>query len=265
MFRITAIRHAWPEKAGFILDRPFGHPQYTFLHFFGSVELLLDGRTVTVPPHTCLLYRPGTPQLFRSRGVLVHDWLHIEGNPEPLLRRYGIPANTLLYPVGAEFITDVVREMETEFSAQREGGDRLLSLKTEELFLKLSRACHGTTDVHLDTPTEERLQELRREVFLSLRHPWTVGEMAARINLSQSRFFSVYRAFYGSSPTDDLIRARIDAAKNELAFGPHAVARIAEDLGYNNVTHFIRQFKAITGTSPLRYRKRETAGPSSES
>ena len=84
---------------------------------------------------------------------------------------------------------------------------------------------------------------------------WTVAEMAARMNLSQSRFFSVYRSFYGNSPTDDLIRARIDAAKNALAFTDQPVARIAENLGYNNLTHFIRQFKALTGVSPSVYRK----------
>ena len=51
------------------------------------------------------------------------------------------------------------------------------------------------------------------------------------------------------------IRARIDAAKNALAFTDQPVARIAENLGYNNLTHFIRQFKALTGVSPSVYRK----------
>ena len=36
---ISSLRHAWPEKAGFTIVRKNGHPLYTFLHFYGSVEL----------------------------------------------------------------------------------------------------------------------------------------------------------------------------------------------------------------------------------
>ena len=40
MFKTESIRHAWPEKAGFAINRPKGHWQYTFLHF-GSYNLLV--------------------------------------------------------------------------------------------------------------------------------------------------------------------------------------------------------------------------------
>jgi len=36
---ITRLRHAYPEKAGFLIDRKEGYPEYTFLHFYNSVEL----------------------------------------------------------------------------------------------------------------------------------------------------------------------------------------------------------------------------------
>ena len=255
MLTVTAIRHAWPESAGFTIDRKNGHPDYTFLHFFGGIEIDVGGERITAPHHTCILYRPGTPQNFHSRQDLIHDWIHLSGDVEPLLARLNLPTDTLLHPQLTDFITDLIREMESEFFSQKSGKTELLCLKTEELLIKLSRACHGEYGAPVDTTTEERLRKLRGEVFLSLRHPWTVAEMAARMNLSQSRFFSVYRSFYGNSPTDDLIRARIDAAKNALAFTDQPVARIAENLGYNNLTHFIRQFKALTGVSPSVYRK----------
>ena len=76
MFKTESIRHAWPEKAGFAINRPKGHWQYTFLHFFNSVEILAEGKLTKAPPHACILYRPGTPQYFISRQPLTHDWIH---------------------------------------------------------------------------------------------------------------------------------------------------------------------------------------------
>lgn len=257
MLKITAIRHAWPEHAGFTLDRKNGHPDYSFVHFSNGAEIRLNGELVTVPHHACILYRPGTPQYIHSRYGLIHDWFHFNGD-ETLPEQFGIPTDTLFYPLRSDFITDIIREMESEFLAERSGRDELLSLKTAELFIKLSRAVSGESTAVVDTSTSERLRKLRGEIFLSLDHPWSVAEMASRVGLSESRFYSVYRSVYGNSPMDDLIRARIDAAKNALSFSNQPVYAIAESLGYNNPTHFIRQFRSFTGISPAKYRKEET-------
>lgn len=258
MLKITAIRHAWPEHAGFCIDRKNGRPDYSFIHFTNGATIRLNDQFITVPHHTCILYRPGTPQYIHSRQPLIHDWLHFIGDPMPLLDGMGLPLDTMLHPLRSDFITDIMQEMESEFFAQKTQRDELLSLKISELFVKLSRAVSGESAAAVDTSTSERLRKLRGEIFLSLGHPWSVGEMASSVGLSESRFYSVYRSVYGSSPMDDLIRARIDAAKNALLFSSQPVSAIAESLGYNNLTHFIRQFRSFTGTSPSRYRKERT-------
>ena len=52
---------------------------------------------------------------------------------------------------------------------------------------------------------------------------------------------------------NDLIQARIDAAKSALVGSDISVARLAERLGYANVTHFSRQYRQKTGVSPRAY------------
>ena len=42
---ISRIRHAWPEKKGFNLYRRNGMDEYTFLHFWKPVYMLVDGET----------------------------------------------------------------------------------------------------------------------------------------------------------------------------------------------------------------------------
>jgi len=255
MLYFAAIRHLWPEKAGFRLHREQGIGEYVFVHFLNEVEILVDGSFVTAPPHSCILYAPNTPQYLFSRETLIHNWFHFSGNPTPILQSAGLCPNSLIIPVRDDFITDIIQEMENEFFLKKKGFKSLLTAKFTELMLKLSRAADGDYSQTVDESTAERLRKLRSEVFLSLNHSWTVEQMAARVGLSQSRFHSVYRSMYGKSPMEDLIRGRIDSAKNALMFTTQPVSFIAESLGYNNVSHFIRQFRTVTGTSPLRYRK----------
>lgn len=252
---LTGIRHSWPEKAGFCLNRKYGHADYSFVHFITGVTISLNGITVDIPEHTCLIYRPGTPQFFKSTGPLLHDWFHISDVSEAFFEHMNLPLDTPLYPRHSSFITAIVQEMENEYFARKTCFEELISLKLTELFIKLSRACFDEPSLSVDMPTSERLRKLRSEVLSSLHYPWTVAEMAARIPLSESRFYSVYRAFYGTSPVDDLIHARIDSAKNALLFTDQSISTIAESLGYNNVSHFIRQFHGTVGLSPTQYRK----------
>lgn len=55
MLKITSVRHSYPENAGFYIDRKKGHGDFTFLHFYNSVEILLEGNLVKTEPHSNIL------------------------------------------------------------------------------------------------------------------------------------------------------------------------------------------------------------------
>lgn len=48
---------------------------------------------------------------------------------------------------------------------------------------------------------------------------------------------------------------RIKEARALLINTAFKVAKIAENVGFDNMTHFGRVFKEITGLSPLKYRQ----------
>lgn len=257
MVNVTQLRHAWPEKAGFTLDRPRGYPEYTFLHFFNSVEALVDGKMVQTRPHACILYDIGTPQKIISQQNLTHDWIHFSGDLDSHFLQYGLAYNRLYYPANPEQITELIQEMEFERYSSKDFSGQMIQVKTDELFIKLSRACSDAYVTTVDPDTNERFRHLRGEMFSNLREHWNVEKMAGRVGLSKSRFYTIYKNIYGNSPMDDLIRARIDSAKNALQFSSTSISEIAENLGYNNLTHFMRQFKGMTGMTPDQYRKSE--------
>lgn len=255
--QIHSIRHNWPEKAGFLISRPQGHPLYTFLHFLQPIRILVDGCVVSAKPGACIFYTPGTPQWFHSEGNIVHNWAHISCDLTAKLEQYQIPRNTLLYPRDCAFISDLFRLLELEHFSENLHREALMEHLTEEFLLRFSRSLSSS---QLPPPSNYRekaqLRNIRQQILSSPEKKWTVSQMAEQLNLSPSRFHAVYKGHFGTSPMHDLIDARIARAKTLLLTNRELdMAQLAEQLGYNDQYHFIRQFKAHTGQSPGAYRR----------
>ena len=235
MIELSQLRHAYPERTLYI-DRQHGHPEYTFLHFFTSMKLTYNGKSIITEPHSVIIFRPGTPQHFESDTPMIHDWIHFHGDMEPILQNISLELDTLYYPSQTEFITDLTRELETEFYNARANRDALIQLKFQELFIKLDRAVSGESEPVFDTEITEKFRRLRGKMFISLQEKWSVERMAAEVGFSKSR---------------------VNSARNMLLSTSKKIEDISYLLGYENTTHFIRQFKKWTGYSPAAYRKRE--------
>lgn len=259
MIEISLARHAYPENAGFIIDRQYGHSEYTFLHFYNSVEILKNGELIKTQPHAVILYRPRTPQYYISKEPLLHDWFHFSGDIDELGICEFMP-DEIYYPANCDFISKTVAELESEFFGNRKNSEVLSDLKVRELFVKLDRFITEKENDFINTETIEKFRYLRGEIFSSLDGDWSVSNMAKRINLSESRFFTLYKRIFGTTPTADLINAKINSAKNMLLFHNERIEDIAACLGYENTTHFIRQFKKSVGTTPSGYRKKHRNG-----
>ncbi len=254
MIKISTIRHMYPENAGFFIDRKEGHRNWSFLHFHQSVEIFLDGKTVVTEPHSVILYRPGTPQYFFSRENLIHDWFHFkdESGEIPI---QALQPDTIYYPSCHNLIPKMVAELETEFFAANFASEILIDAKIKEFLIRLERDLFAKESISkINDETLEKFRFLRGELFSNLEKRVSVEEMAREVNLSPSRFFALYKSIFGTSPTADLIHARIRSAKNKLIYTNDRIEDIAAALGYDNTTHFIRQFKSRTGKTPSEYR-----------
>lgn len=256
MIELTSVRYAYPENHGLHIDRKTGLQEYTFLHFYDTVQLEYQGRWIETAPHAVIVYDRLVPQHFKTDRMLTHDWFHFRGDLSEILADSGLELNKLYYPARYDDISRCVLEIEEEFYGGRPGHDRMARLKTEELFILLGRAVHAEAETAVDQKTIEKLRHLRGRVFSSLGENWSVIRMAEQISFSESRFYSIYKEVFGITPLADLIKARVNSAENMLLFGQKSVAEIASELGYQNTTHFIRQFKKFTGLSPALYRKR---------
>ena len=112
----------------------------------------------------------------------------------------------------------------------------------------------GTEGFVVDYQTETEFNNLRTMVFSNLEREWSISNMAEIVNLSESRFYVLYKAVFKTTPNQDLIMARIDYAKRLLSQNRTiAILDVAQKCGYANEFHFIRIFKKNVGVTPKKY------------
>lgn len=253
MFQIITARSAVSAKNNESIYLSTGSAAYTLFHFYSTVNLSVNGETITAKPHACMLYAPNTPQYFAATTTLVYDELHFVTSGTPLsdITR----ANAVYYPPEHLRVSGLVKEIGEELITESPYRTEIMSLKVEELLILLSRAANSEGESTVNHKLRQKLTDVRTFVFSHLNEEWTVEKMAARIDMSASHFHSVYRKLFGKTPTDDLIDARVYAAQLALTFSDEPLTAIAARLGYHSLSHFVRQYSAVQGCSPAKYRR----------
>jgi AraC family transcriptional regulator of arabinose operon len=120
---------------------------------------------------------------------------------------------------------------------------------------KLGQCCrYGRT-----TPQDKRVQQAV-DLFDSLCVT-TVAEIAAELNISPSRFRHLFKQELGMSPGCYLRLVRLDRAKRLLKGTFLSVKEITAQIGVNDVSHFVRDYKLRYGHTPSEERTGGTNVP----
>lgn len=83
----------------------------------------------------------------------------------------------------------------------------------------------------------------------------SVSDVYREYPVSGSTFCAEFKRLTGKTPRDYLSENRMEYAKNLVLTTSLTMLEIAELLGFESGSHFIRKFTKAYGTSPLRYRK----------
>lgn len=86
-------------------------------------------------------------------------------------------------------------------------------------------------------------------------HKITLDEISAYANMSPTSFCRYFKKHFRKTFTNFLNEVRVGHVCKLLQQTDRTVSEIAFASGYNQLTHFNRQFKRITGYSPKEYRK----------
>ena len=87
----------------------------------------------------------------------------------------------------------------------------------------------------------------------------TIDELSAIAGLSRTAYIEKFKKITGMSPRQFILRQRIQMAKRLLSTTEKTVAKIADEVGFFDTSHFVKAFTSMCGMTPLKYRETHTA------
>jgi AraC family transcriptional regulator len=129
----------------------------------------------------------------------------------------------------------------------------------EEIALELAGAVIQTTSpAPRNAPASPRepgaIARVLRQLESRIAEPIELGEMARLAGFSRFHFLRTFRSATGVTPHQWLLRARLRDAARRLATSRDPVTEIALDVGFEDLSNFIRSFRGEFGVSPRVYR-----------
>jgi len=105
-------------------------------------------------------------------------------------------------------------------------------------------------------PHNERLTRVLAQLHARFAEPVDIDDLAARAALSVGAFHRFFRRHMRMTVTTYLAHLRVGRACQALIESERPIGVIAAEVGYANLAHFNRQFRAIRDTTPREFRGR---------
>lgn len=176
-----------------------------------------------------------------------------EDGEEAQLREMGIPFAEPVSLHYTEFYSHCIRAIADENSAQRLHSAASILCYFRLICNKVSEQIQENRSIKYGS-RYEMLLTVRNTVYANPFWEWSVNWGAHQTRMSVSSFHAHYRAQFGVTFMQDVIRSRIEYAKMLLRTTDMSIHDIGAQCGYRSYEHFARQFKRECGISPGEFR-----------
>ena len=135
--------------------------------------------------------------------------------------------------------------------ATRAGADEL-GLLLAERFVALATGRRRT----VRPSPRDRARAVRAAEWIDAHAAEAVSldDVAREVGLGAFHFLRVFGSVFGVTPHQYLIGARLRRAAHLLASTAQPITEIAYDVGFNDLSNFVRTFRAAAGVSPRAFR-----------
>jgi AraC-like DNA-binding protein len=140
--------------------------------------------------------------------------------------------------------------------------ERGYAIALDEIGLLLGAQFAHLTGMSTHGPGTMRPAQRRKAIEIALwmdahaAERFDLPRLARAAGLSSYHFLRVFSRVLGVTPHQYLLRARLRAAARRLLAEDTEVTQIALDVGFNDVSNFVRTFGRAAGMSPTNFRRR---------
>jgi AraC-like DNA-binding protein len=103
----------------------------------------------------------------------------------------------------------------------------------------------------------ENFNKFTKEPTVENRKLISIETVADSLNISNSSMLKAFKKVYSLSPKEYLDQLRYNKTKSLLNQPKLSIGKISEMIGYQNTSHFSRQFKKWSGYSPKDYKLKQ--------
>jgi AraC-like DNA-binding protein len=108
----------------------------------------------------------------------------------------------------------------------------------------------------LDSPRDRRRAvETALWIDANSHREIDLEDAATQAGISPFHFLRLFTGVLGVTPHQYLVRSRLRHAARRLAFDDGPITDIAYDVGFGDLSNFVRTFHRAAGASPLRFRQ----------
>lgn len=262
MTEIKFVGYERVEPSDFVLDveDAKGH---LFMLTHTPALFWVDGEVREYPEYSAILYHPHQKVYYRTSGdKFINDWIHFYSN-ESYITETTLPRGIPFSLKDPDYCNKLVKLIFTE-SVLNDGGNSYKDLTIEYLMMVLINKLIESSQSTNTSPQYRKLLQLRNLINSNPSENWTVEKMSLYLHISPGYLQSLYKSFFGISCMDDVISSRIRMAKEYLVQRNYSVSQVANLCGYNNIEHFCRQFKKVSGCTPSEYRSNAVNSPNTQ-
>jgi len=232
----------------------------------GQIETGDEVITLRAPCLAWVPWRPGRSLRIRAGGVgcyfSVGDEVLVDvigNNPESADLRLLVDRRVIADMDGEpQMITDAEHAFDLivrELHRPRNGSWNMVLAQVRSVLVFLWRLS-GIEEMAVQTQGEASriLQRFRQLVEMHFRERWQIGEYADALGISHDRLHDICRRELGKTPIQLVHERVLHEARLRLERSVLTVEQVANTLGFRDVSHFSRFFKAKSGLPPATYR-----------
>ena len=238
--RVTETRH--PAR---LRLEPHAHEHASLTCVLdGTFEETFGSESIECRPHT-ILFKRGRETHTDRYGPSGARCLLVEV-PDHLARL--VAAERCVLPASPR--TDALVSL---LAKELAAGDLLAPVAIEGLALELL-AVVGRAGTPAGSPRPPWFAQVLEELRARFREPVSVRELATRLAVHPAQLARAFQRYEGTTLTAYVRRLRIEWAEVQLVRTERSLARIAQDAGFADQSHFTRVFSRAKGRTPGRFR-----------
>ena len=248
IFNVVRASHKSPSRTAKLRTRT--NDVFTVTLSGSSTYELEDGRTIALKRGDVLFLSHTEKYRFSSREpnyeFIFCDFL-LEGNAECRSRAFT--------PRSPERAESLFRRLHRSFNSD----SRAASAESASIFYSIyALLLEESAPEYIAVQARHRIEEARQAIDRGFKNSeLSISAIAHSVGISEVYLRRLFRAEYGTSPSQYLIAKRLEKARELMRYPFLSLEECALQSGFSSLHYFSRVFKKTFGITAHEYRKKE--------